>query len=71
MATRIAPTNHSPLADAEALHKAFKGCIISIFISYFFTAPLKILDDRDSDSMNVSLFGKYYRFFFVVLIHAK
>ncbi|XP_058745659.1 annexin-like protein RJ4 isoform X1 [Vicia villosa] len=25
MATRIAPTNHSPLADAEALHKAFKG----------------------------------------------
>lgn len=33
MATLIAPTNHSPLADAEALHKAFKGCIIFILMA--------------------------------------
>jgi len=30
MATLIAPINHSPVADAEALHGAFKGYIISL-----------------------------------------
>jgi hypothetical protein len=33
MATLIAPINHSPLADAEALHKAVQGCIIAMLIS--------------------------------------
>ena len=35
MATLIAPSNHSPQEDAEALRKAFEGDIIIIIITPF------------------------------------
>ena len=44
MATLIAPSNQSPVEDAESLRKAFKGHIIQIFffffLSFFLTCSL-------------------------------
>jgi hypothetical protein len=47
MVTLIAPINHSPLADEEALQKAFQGSIIAMLISQFFSFLLIFFSEQN------------------------
>lgn len=43
MATLIAPSNHSPVEDAEAIRNAFKGYIIWLISYKFVSFQLRVM----------------------------